>query len=408
MQLRVVLATMFLSAGALTIRPAPASAQTDGLDALVRNHSYIVRFDGKSMGGPGAELLFELAGRAQFVALGEEHNTREIPLLTTAMFTELQVRHGYRFLAIEQDPVAMRMVSRPPLRGAAESIRALSDQYPYAFTFSLDEELGMLAAVGSVSQSKSTPIWGCDQAFGATHILDRLLEAVPPDQAEKLTALRAEAAEHERVRDLEKSHYMARQEKSSVIAAMCDTFDAGPGSETQFLLESLRLSDRIYAHYREERYYQNNLEREQYMKARFMDEYRQAAATQDSPPRVLLKFGHWHVYRGLGPSNVQTLGNFVSEVATLHGMESLHIAIFPNNEPGEYGDLSRWQDAAPALLAHTLSRAEWMLVDLRALRPHFWSIRSEVPAKAVPALSRWIFGFDFALFIGGMQPGGRE
>src|SRR5262249_34350137 len=109
----------------------------------------------------------------------------------------------------------------------------------------------------------------------------------------------------------------------------------------------------------------------------------------------------WHVFRGLGPNNLQTLGNFVSEFAVANGSQSLQVALFPNGEAGGYGDLAGWQDPAPRLIARGLARNQWILVNLKALRPEYSAIGTAHPDQA-ELLRRWIFGFDYALFMGGL------
>lgn len=141
------------------------------------------------------------------------------------------------------------------------------------------------------------------------------------------------------------------------------------------------------------------------MKHRFLDEYRRARAIERTSPKVLLKFGHWHLYRGLSPNNQQTLGNFVSEFATANDSRSFHLAIFPNNASGGYGDLANWRDPVPKLLARSLKTTEWTVVDLRPLRAEYNRLAKEMAPDLKDSFRRWIFGYDAALFIGEMHRG---
>lgn len=111
------------------------------------------------------------------------------------------------------------------------------------------------------------------------------------------------------------------------------------------------------------------------MKSRFLDEYNRALHADHELPRVLLKFGHWHIFRGLGPSNLQTLGDFVSQFAIANGSRSFHIAIFPNNAPGGFGDTRVESDTTPVLLARGAAPTGWTVVDLRPLRPYYTASR---------------------------------
>lgn len=53
----------------------------------------------------------------------------------------------------------------------------------------------------------------------------------------------------------------------------------------------------------------------------------ESARGQDKPQRVLLKFGDWHVYKGINPLRQRDLGNFVAELADGRNGASLHILV---------------------------------------------------------------------------------
>src|SRR5690349_11847201 len=157
-------------------KPAPArNARAEQLlDSLVSANARPLSLDRGRLTGSGAEWLFAEASRAQFLAVGEEHNVTEIPALITALLTELAPRAGYRYVALEQDPTAMRAASISPMRGRVDSVFAYAHRYPHAFTFMSDQELAMIADVGRVANGRGNPLWGLDQSFGVTHALDRL------------------------------------------------------------------------------------------------------------------------------------------------------------------------------------------------------------------------------------------
>jgi len=386
---------------AAPIRPSQKSV----LDSLIVAHSHFIGIDRDSLIGPGAKLILDAAVAAQFVALGEQHNTREIPEITRILFLTLRHRGGYRYLAIEQDPVTMGRISKPPVRGNLDSIVAISRRYPHAFTFVGDDELRMLAAVGRMSSATTDPIWGCEQAFGLAHILDRL---VAIDSTARRIAgfapMRDTAFARERVRDLARYAHMGQPHQEG-LQRLWDAMRLDPSSEAAFLLQSAIISNRIYRNHPVKRY-DANFEREEYMKSRFMTEYRRAMSSGETMPRVLLKHGHWHLFRGLGPGGLQTLGNFVSELAVANGQSSVHVAFYPNNAPGGYGDLSAGSDPLLRRVAKVIGRERSTIVDLRPLRPHFahhGNALEEIPVEEREALRRWIFGFDYAWFVVGMR-----
>ena len=386
---------------ALCLISASAAAQSPLLDSLLSTHSFVFELRDGVLRGPGADTILAEAAAAQFVALGEEHNRLEIPLFVTALFRALHERSGYQYFAEEQDPVTMRRISVAPVRGNRDSIVAISRRYQHAFTFMSDQELDMLAALGVISTAHAHPIWGCDQAFGAEPILDALL-TLPLGGAARATvaALRDTAAVKERVRDLATYHFVSDTANTAAFAEIERAVHPPKSGEAEFLIQSLIVSNRIYRNYSIGRHYENGYEREEYMKSRFLDEYRRAESIDHRPPRVLMKFGHWHVFRGLGPSNLQTLGDFVSQFAIANGSRSYHIAVWPNNANTDYGG-----DSSVALLAAHAPRTGWTLVDLRALRPDYAKLTSDMSPAQRDYFRRWIFGFDAAVFIGGLQRG---
>lgn len=163
-----------------------------------------------------------------------------------ALFRMLQGRYGFQFLALEQDQISCQLVSRRPVRGNRDSVASLARRYPHAFTFMSDQELSMLADVGTVSHATANPVWGCDQAFGATHILDRLM-AITRSHAtrELIRRLRDTAKEKERKRDLDKYHYMGNEPKSELFAQLRQSVRPKLASDADMLIQSLIVSDRM-------------------------------------------------------------------------------------------------------------------------------------------------------------------
>ena len=386
---------------------APPVGQDPGarlLESVVKANSMVLHLENGSLKGAGAAFLLDEAARSQFVALGEEHNTTEIPELTTALFRALQ-GNGFEYVADEQDPVTLRMASAKPARGNRDSLVAFARKYPSAFTFVSDQELTMLADLGAASRGRGNALWGCDQAFGVTHILDRLIPLLQKPEARTLAmALRDKARDKEGVRNLEKFHYMSEVPKSDELAGLERVAAASAGSEAAFLIQALVVSDRVYRNYREKNYYDNGYEREEYMKQRFLEEYRRAQTADGRAPKVILKFGHWHLFRGQGPSNLQTLGNFVSEFAIANGSRSFHVAIYPFGDSGGYGDIKSWKPSTAFLLAAGSSASQWTIVDVRPLRAVYRQVTEKMSAEERDSFRRTVFGFDAVLYVGHMRP----
>lgn len=392
---------IFLLATVITLS-FPAYGRDVTLASVLAEHTYAIELSDKGLSGPGAERLLADAADTQFVLLAEAHNNRDIPRFTTALFRALHEAHDYRYFATEQDPLMMQRVSEAPVRGDYDRVSALAKQYPKGFTFISDEELQMLAAIGDISSARGRPIWGAEQAFGVTHYLDELEALAPGDRALGLLEdLRSESAVAETQRDLDASHYISDgADLAQRLEALRAAFAPRPGSRPAFLLQALQRSNEIYGYYHRAREGEtvglyNNTVREAYMKQRFVEEYRLAEAVESRLPKVLLKYGAWHLFHGRGPGNAYTLGNFTHEFALANRMHALGIFTLPYENADELAQWPGWIEPfvrdAPA--------AGWDLIALAPLRVHAHARKfdGEFAAEHRDMLYRLVFGFEYLL-----------
>lgn len=390
-------------------------APTDGtLARLVREHSHALHLsDAGELDGPGALFLREVSARAQFVALGEDHNIREVPLVTTALFRLLNTQHGFEYFATEQDPLMLEWLSADAARGGRDSVRALGRRYPHGFTFATDQELTMLADIAAQSRAGHRPLWGAEQAPGATHYLDALRPyATTPEAARLLVSLRASARASEGGDGAPGDGYFMQRDrgKRSDLERLRTAVAPRPGSRAEFLLATLLMSDSIYALYAravdgEPTGLASNWTREDYMKRRFLAEYRLAEAVDRREPKVLLKYGGWHIRRGRGPGGVFTLGTLMHELAIANGHEALTVSLvaYPERallEKSLFG--MPWAPLVPD--------SGWMVVDLRPLRAyaHAGRLRDEIPEQARQQFYDTVFGYDLMIFVAGATDGTYE
>jgi hypothetical protein len=370
------------------------------LDSLLRAHRYELRLQDGRLSGPGAAFLQREARGTQFIALGEPHNNRDVPAFTTALFRMLAEQHGYNYLAVESGSAMVTPLGRVPRAGHADSVRAYVQRYPNGLQFASDQEIEMLAAVGAISRAGSTRIWGVDQEFGGLHALERLIALA---QTPAARALAERVAGRAREYDAQRYpsgnvRYISRMAKAADFDSLAQAFQAQPGSEAAYLISGLQTSHRIYQNniFARERMsgYASNHEREELMKTRFLEFYREAQRAGDALPRVLLKLGHWHILRGINWGSQYSLGDFVTNFARANDQKSLIIGMWINNASGDYGVLEQYADYAPLSRAAEAASG-WVLLDLRPLRPFAHAGRLPLNGEQ----KRIIFGFDLALLI---------
>ena len=393
-----------LIGSALTLLKAQAKPQPPPsvtLEELFRNNSYNLTVSNGNLSGAGLDFLMNASSDAQFFALAEQHNAKEIPEFTSMLFKSLHERHEFNYLALEQDPVICQMVSASPIVGRHDRVFSLANQYPNAFTFNTDQEVEMITQGGAISTGKGNRIWGLDQVFGALHILQRLKELTSDKKVrDRLTGLIKYAEEYETKRYVSGRHFMTRDvQKPEDLNNLLKIYQPKKGSEAEFLITQLLTSIRIYDS-RQLSGYESSYLREENMKELFMRQYRIAQAAGEKTPKVLVKMGHYHIMRGINPTNVFTLGNFVSEFAKSNNLKSFVMAMWLNNASG-YSDWMPKNESFKAM-AKVAPTDKWTIIDFRPLRSY---VSAGKVQDINDTMRQAILSYDAALVIGGGSPG---
>ena len=171
----------------------------------------------------------------------------------------------------------------------------------------------------------------------------------------------------------------------------------------QELTAALIKTQHIYSFHESGHSYEANRERGLLLKRNFLADYQQLAKASGRPPRVLLKFGGNHLFKGFDETDLNDLGNFVTEFADGLGSNSLHIKVLGirGEDEAEFGpgqpDRAVTKDVAPGPLAPLYAEAYpgvWTAFDLRPLRREFASF-----GHVDRDLERLIFGYDILVLI---------
>ena len=378
------------------------------LRELLDTNSFAVELSGGRLQGPGADLILKDSANAQFVAIGEEHYNYIIPDITTALFAELQSRYGFHYFMTEQDPVMMEIFSSSPTRGNLEKINSLAQEYPMGVTFNSDEELKMLADIGRMSAANADPIWGCDQASGVTHALDQLLLSVDdPDAVAALQLARAKSQEKEAIRDFSKGNYIFDAPTDQFIELKAN-INPKKGSHDEWLIDAVINASKVFGFYKNGQnnilpgYYENNRFREEHLKDLCLKKYKAASLIEDLP-KVLMKFGSWHLFEGLSPTRMHTIGDFFSGIARFNNRDFLSI-YFVSRNPEEEKNLE--QNAFIWPFIRGFDKDQFTVVDLRPFRRY---PNRNLVAKAEgddwlnenrEDFMRLVYGYDMIFYVG--------
>ena len=408
-----------LLALAAAVAATRVAAATPLDDAIAKARAPIA-VEGGKLAGAGADVLRPVLDAASFVMLGEDHGIAQIPTFGAALCAEL-APHGFHYLALEVGPSVAQPLEQFARAGGAAREAAFAKKYPETIAFyDWKEERDMLASCASASASTAQPLqlWGIDQELmGApVYILPQILATHPgPESKAAIEALvRADAAAHAaaaKTGDYGKLWLISAPQAELDRAAAALAKDGSP--EAQRLFASLVESRAIYLGQSGPAPYLSNRERAKLMKRTFLDDLSAAAHAEKAFPKVMIKLGAWHLYRGLNPLRSSEMGNLIGEAAEGHGVEAVNILVLGvKGQQLEVAGVARTPRPVAldltkpgsdfGFLAPFFAAMEphgWTLFDLRGFRPHFRKL-----GPLDPELERVIFGYDFLLLVPDPRP----
>jgi hypothetical protein len=404
-----VLVRALLIAGGLV---ASMSAQADPAapiaSDLVAANSHEFRYTAEALSGPGAAFLREATARSQFVLLGEDHMDHATPVFAGALFRMLRADHGYRYLVVEQDPVAIEDALAPPARGDLDALGRLAGRWTSLYEFDSDEDLALLAMVGALEPA-GPAIWGVEQTTGASRTLSELAELAPDPVAREATLSLLATVERLDPGPSYTLNWLGGPDAEAQVAALAAIYRAPPGSRASRLLQSLAASAEIFGYYRRASAGEyvglyNNTVREATMKANFLEQYRRASAG-GTLPKAMFKFGANHLYHGKNPTQAFPIGNLAHELAIANGAEAYGLYVIALGAGyRSYADYPDWMKPLLPATEPTVPT----LVDLRSLRRYQRVLRAGVAPEQVWEQMALLHGYDALVILPGSKPATRS
>ena len=389
---------------------AAANTPSPDLTAMLRagRHTLTVR-DGV-LDGEGAPFLRQAVHDAQFIAIGEQHGTQEVPQFVVAVCRAVS-QDGLDAMAVEAGPFAVATL-QPWTRQSqgADRLRDAEKDFPdFIAFFAWQQEFNLLTECEN-SVHPPPALWGLDQEFlGAPAFLLQSVVNGRPNDAVKAAA----QAMLEQCRGFTRDSVARDDWKKSCMFRLSDAdlarlqaAVAGAGDPHLIALMSALVKTRhIYTEHETGHAYDANRERALLLKANFLANYTALSARLARPPRVLLKFGANHLYRGFDTTNLADLGNFVTEFADGLGSQSLHIAIMglhgmnaENAGPGKPSHATGMQPGGEfgflTPLAAQAGSTGMTIFDMRMLRSRLGSF-----GPIDRELERLILGYDPVVLI---------
>jgi hypothetical protein len=388
--------------------------QTSVFERKLREVRFDLRFENGRFVGSAAPVLESAIANAQYVLIGEDHMTREIPQFTTAV-CDIMAPLGLSAMAVEVGRQVAEFVSSSfgkPDRLAR--MTALTRQYPDSVAFlNMQQENDLVAHCAQIAHTPHFRLWGLDQEFfgSAGWLLDQIAATHPgPAATAGITRLKGEEQQDalrakETGDPLKLFLFAASDSELTEVAAVLQR-DGNSAANALFL--ELIESHEIYLKNTRSPPESNNL-RARLLKRNFRLDLEKAGAG-DPPQKVLVKFGDWHLYKGFNPLHQRDLGNYIAEVADAQGSTSLHICVLgAKGTHRRYGGYDRptklekfvmdedhdYRWLKPAVESQILNA--WTLYDLRKLR--FMEL-----GPVDPDMERMVYGYDLLVIVPELTP----
>ncbi len=275
--------------------------------------------------GPGADFLIRRGARAHFVMFGEEHGVGTIGDIATAYVTALGPS-GFTMAAIETDPWMGARLETALRKGGIDALaayfRAPGNRLSIPIYFWTQDAVFAEAVIRNAGENAPALI-GLDQVFTfapQTLLAEIATRTVSPNARARAQELSARAGREE--------NFLGRAEPEALRSLRALLHPERDASLIE-LVDAMIESAFIYAPFTGESptsVYEANLARETLMKRNFMAALGKVSGGEDMP-RIFLKFGAYHMYRGLSPTLVPALGGFVADLALMRGEESFSVAV---------------------------------------------------------------------------------
>jgi hypothetical protein len=387
--MRKLLPTVVLAGG---LGSLPAAAQDSTLTRYARQNQYALQVSGSQFSGAGWDRLRADMLKSQLVLVGEDHGTAQIPALTAALAREFKPA----IYVAEIDPYVAQVLTRLTAQPGPPTV--YQRQYPESLCFyDLADEYELARSL----RAQQARLVGIDQVFITTAApFYAQLAGLVKNQAARAFLTERAATYQRQTQAFEKRSseewVMVKQSQAAIDSLLAITKNESPAARQ--MAQDYAASYAIYqsgSHQARLGLMKRNLLRE--------------LPPGEAAPRMLFKFGAYHMARGLSPApfgEFYDVGNLVQNLADAQGKKSLHVLVvgkqgteargtnpnFPDKNTATYtaADKPKYQQ----FLALSTGPA-WSVFDLRPARRAITASKLQVSE----ALRRYILGYDYLVVI---------
>jgi erythromycin esterase-like protein len=409
-----------LFSGTVTARAQDKPAQSEPtpeqkfLAQLNKGKYALTLADGK-VSGAGMGVLSDATADTQFVLVGEDHGIRQIPQFAASVFEMLAPR-GFHTLALETGPeVTPTLEEFASNADGTTRMKEFDKKFPFTLAFyGWQEEFAFLQRCARATRDGRVNLWGLDQELmgSSVYLLRKIAdEKLGPAAKEMVGQLTKKDADTYAAvaKTGDPSGLFMLSASDDELNAFAELLKTQGTPRAREMLAVLMRSREIYKKNMGSEGFASNRERSLLMKENFKGDYNAATDAGDAMPKVMFKFGAFHMYRGINMIHNNDIGDMVSELADWDGKKSVHIMILGVKgtqlafagigKPGVEAPLDLKSDPHGDFnflspMFDNMLPGSWTMYDLRGLRPHFGAY-----GKLDTELERVIFGYDFVVLV---------
>ena len=396
---------------ALAQVPPPSEAVEQRLLAAARENLHPIDFDRRQFSGPGWEWLVREGRASEFVLLGEEHGTAEIPVLAGQLFAALRPA-GFDTLAIEISPPIAQDLDAAARGGVAGIARFVAAWPPGPAFYFWQTEAELIAQVRASAPADQEALWGLDyEVTGDRRLIERLKRKAPPPARPALARLdQASLAAWAAWRQTHNPGVLFTFAGDPALVRAVREAWLHPDADTDLILATLEETLEINALF-QAKTWESNERRARFNRANLVAHFKRAAV-RGRTPKVMFKMGESHMMRGPNWTGNFDVGSLVHEAAELRGgkafsflvggggPKALHGEINPTNMTVNDAPVDMFDELGLKFLIDGVGATTPTLIDLRPLWP-LLSGAKRMKAFNNPDAVKTILSFDALVFLPG-------
>jgi hypothetical protein len=355
---------------------------------IAKENLSLFSMDKNSFKGNGWDTLISQVKKSDFVLIGEEHFTKEIPFFFSAISNKVKFDNFF----CEIDPYSTKIIESKIKNLSETQLKKYISDFGKTFSFyALEPEFQLLEQLVKLK----TNIYGLDQIL---LVADRLIcgelkQKTKNDKAKKIYEdIERKSERHfaDFFKDQSKPFYMFTDEFNKQISTLLQLNISKKEHEQ---IKALILTAKIYKE-------QDHHLRVQLMKSNLMEVF-----TKWESKKNLFKFGANHLAKGESLLKIYDIGNLVNNVADSRFKNSLHIMIigksgtqaspfkgFPEQVVDENGD--NLKSLKPFF--NSVKTEQWHCYDLVPIRTALEN--GKIIVKDIE-LTRIIKGYDYLIIV---------